>query len=271
MDAYLIDWGILTIKWYSVLMLIAILLAIFIVIKRSEQEGMDSKFIVDLIFYTIICGIIGARLYYVIFNLDYYSKDWWSVFKIWEGGLAIHGAIISGLIYMFYYCKTYSQEFLKITDISALALLLGQAIGRWGNFFNQEAHGQITTITNLKKIHIPDFIINGMNVNGIYYQPTFLYESLWCLAGFLVLFILRKVRKLSVGTLTFLYCIWYGIGRFVIEIYRTDSLSFIGIKAAQVISIILILIGLAGLLLIKNKSKILVYLNNVNRWKNENI
>lgn len=267
MDAYIIDWGIFSIKWYSVLMLVAVLLAIFIVLKRSEQEGIDKKFLVDLVFYTIIFGIIGARFYYVVFNLDYYSKDWWSIFKIWEGGLAIHGAIIAGLIYMFYYCKIYSQEFLKITDISALALLLGQAIGRWGNFFNQEAYGQITKLSSLKKLHIPEFIINGMNVNGIYYQPTFLYESIWCLTGFIALFILRKVRKLQVGTLSCLYAIWYGIGRFVIEIYRSDSLSFIGIKAAQVVSIMLILLGISGLMLIKNKSKILVYLNNVNRWK----
>lgn len=267
MNAYIINLGIISIKWYSFLMLIAIFLAVTIFMKNSSREGFEHKFSNDLLFNTIIFGIIGARLYYVIFNMDYYAKDWLAIIKVWEGGLAIHGAIFAGLGYIFYYCKKYNQEFLKITDILSLSLFLGQAIGRWGNFFNQEAYGQITTSFNLEKLYIPKFIIEGMNIGGVYYQPTFLYESLWCFLGFVIVYIMKKQQKLMVGVLTCFYFIWYGTGRFIIEIFRSDSLSIAGIKAAQVVSIIFIVIGMAGLLLIKNNSKILIYLNNVNRWK----
>ena len=134
-------------------------------------------------------------------------------------------------------------------------LILGQAIGRWGNFFNQEAHGVATTYAKLKDMHIPEFIINNMNIGGIYYTPTFLYESIWCLLGFIVLLIARKFKYLKVGQLTSIYLMWYSIGRFLIEASRTDSLMLGGFKVAQLISVLLFLIGLFAFMILSRRSK----------------
>ena len=143
---------------------------------------------------------------------------------------------------------------LLATDCIVPTILVAQAIGRWGNFFNQEAHGGIVTLEFLKKIHIPNFIIKGMYINGNYYHPTFFYESLWCLLGFILLVIIRRLLKNSKdGTLTFIYLIWYGIGRFFIEGLRTDSL-YLGIfRISQIVSIVIIIIGIIGLIYNKRK------------------
>ena len=125
----------------------------------------------------------------------------------------------------------------------------GQAIGRWGNFFNKEAHGAIVSLDYLKSYHLPDFIINGMYINGFYYKPTFLYESIWCLLGFIVLLILRNIIKRKEGIITYTYFIWYGIGRLIIEGLRTDSLYLGSIRISQLVSIILIISGIIGLIL----------------------
>ena len=152
--------------------------------------------IFNLTFWTVLFGLLGARLYYVLFNWSLYSHDILSIFKFWEGGLAIHGGILFGIITIYLYCKKKNVNFLKILDIAAPALFIAQAIGRWGNFFNSEAHGYATTLTVLKNHKIiPDFIINGMNINGIYYEPTFYYESLWCILGFIALLVIRNRKK----------------------------------------------------------------------------
>ena len=134
-------------------------------------------------------------------------------------------------------------------------LILGQAIGRWGNFFNKEAHGSITTLGHLQKLHLPNFIIKGMYIDGLYYIPTFLYESIWCVIGFILLLILRKKTKYRHhGMLLFTYFIWYGIGRFLIEGLRTDSLYFLSFRVSQIVSIVLILVGIIGLIKINKEN-----------------
>ena len=153
---------------------------------------MGKKFISDLIFYLVIIAILGARTYYVIFNFDTFKDDIIDIFKIWEGGLAIYGAIISSIIFIIYYSKKKKKNYLLVLDTLTPYLILGQCIGRWGNFFNGEAHGTITTLSYLRRLHLPDFIIKGMYINGSYYIPTFLYESLWCFIGFIILLIIRK-------------------------------------------------------------------------------
>jgi phosphatidylglycerol:prolipoprotein diacylglycerol transferase len=130
-------------------------------------------------------------------------------------------------------------------DIAVPSLIIAQAIGRWGNFFNGEAHGPETTLVNLQNMHLPEFIVDGMNIDGIYYHPTFLYESLWCVLGFLLLILIRRYYKcLKIGQLTSFYLIWYGTGRLFIESLRTDSLMLGSLKVAQIISIFMIIIGL---------------------------
>ena len=244
MSPTLISFGNLEIRWYSVLILIAFTLGYFIVINKCKKEKIDLTIISDLCFYIVIFCILGARIYYCIFNLDYYSKNILDIFKIWEGGLAIHGGIIAGILTAYFYNKKKKLPFLKIVDIFIPALVLGQAIGRWGNFFNMEAYGPETTLMELQKIGIPNFIIDGMYINHSYHHPTFLYESLGCLIIFIIILILRNLKKIKTGFITGLYFILYGIIRLFIESLRQDSLMLFNIKVAQLISIIMIIIGL---------------------------
>ena len=166
------------------------------------------------------------------------------ILKTWNGGLAIHGAILGGVLWIIYYCRKKKVNFFKITDMVVISLIIAQAIGRWGNFFNKEAHGIVTTASHLKKLLIPNFIISGMYINGNYYHPTFLYEMLWNLLGFALLLILRKKCKLKTGTLTGIYFMWYSFIRFFIEALRTDSLMLSNIRVARLVSIILFVLGL---------------------------
>ena len=255
MSKYIISIGNFNIRWYSVLLLIAVVVGFLLLAKEGRKYNYNIDFLFNMCFWMIIFGFIGARAYYVIFNFDLYKNDLISIFKIWEGGLAIHGGIIAGFITLIIYCKKYNANLIKITDMCCVPLILGQAIGRWGNFFNQEAHGVATTYAKLKDMHIPEFIINNMNIGGIYYTPTFLYESIWCLLGFIVLLIARKFKYLKVGQLTSIYLMWYSIGRFVIEASRTDSLMLGGFKVAQLVSLLLFLIGLFAFMILSRRSK----------------
>ena len=248
MDRVLFSIGPITIYWYSVTMLLAVLTGIYLSIRESKKQGMYD-FVSDLITYIIVFGIIGARLYYVIFNFDSYKYDPLSIFKIWEGGIAIYGAIIGGFLAIVYLAKKKKQSIIKTTDIIVPGLILAQAIGRWGNFFNGEAHGSEVSIEFLKKLYIPKFIINGMHIDGTYYHPTFLYESVWCILGFIILIITRKLIKEKKGIITCSYFIWYGIGRLFIEGLRTDSLYIGSFRISQIVSIILIAVGLIGIII----------------------
>ena len=243
MNPILIEIGNIKIYWYSIMILAGVLIGSFLVIKESKKFNISKSKISDMIFYIVIFGILGARIYYVIFNMDYYLKNPIDIIKVWEGGLAIHGGIIAGIVYLLYYTKKNNLNTLLITDICVPGLLIGQSLGRWGNFFNGEAHGPQTTLEHLQHLHLPKFIINGMNIDGIYYIPTFLYESIWCLIGLIIVLSIRKL-KIKKGNITGFYLIWYGIGRFIIEQLRTDSLMLNTLKQAQIISIIMIIIGI---------------------------
>lgn len=255
MSPILFEFGSIRIYWYSIIMFIAILTGGSLVLKEAKKFKIPENFMINLIFYLIPIAFIGARIYYVAFNLDYYSQNPINIFKVWEGGLAIHGGIIAGLIFLIFYTKKYKINTLKVLDFFVVGLIIGQAIGRWGNFFNGEAHGAITTLENLQSMYLPNFIIDGMHIGGVYYQPTFLYESIWCLMGFAFLIAMRKYSYLKVGQLTSLYFIWYGIGRFIIEAMRTDSLMIGNLKMAQLVSFLMILIGLIMILCLNKGSK----------------
>ncbi|MBR3198772.1 MAG: prolipoprotein diacylglyceryl transferase [Bacilli bacterium] len=239
-----IDLGFVSIHIYSLCILIGVLLSFYLILKESEKHGFDKEKISDLLFYTIIFGIIGARLYYCLFNLDYYLSNPFSVLKIWEGGLAIHGGIIAGLITIFVYAKRHKLNVLWLLDFIVVGLIIAQAIGRWGNFFNGEAHGSLTTLSHLKGMNLPSFIIKGMKIDGVYYIPTFLYESLWCLLGFIIMILVRHKKNIKIGYLTGFYFIWYSLERFFVEGMRTDSLMLGLFKIAQIISIIMFICGI---------------------------
>lgn len=244
MDKIAIDLGFLQIYWYSIFIFLGLFLGICVILRECKKQNINEDFIVNLIFYTVIFGLIGARLYYVVFNLDHYMKYPLEIIEVWNGGMAIHGGILLGLLCVFIYTKKYKARFLKVLDIIVVGLILGQAIGRWGNFFNGEAFGGITTLENLTNIGIPQFIIDGMYIQGAYHHPTFLYESIWCLAGFIVLLMIRSYKYLKTGQLTGVYLLWYSLGRIVIEGMRSDSLMLGPFRIAQIVSLVGIIIGI---------------------------
>ena len=255
MNPILIEIGNIKIYWYSIMILTGVILGSIIVLKEAKRFNISKNKTSDMLFYTMIFGIIGARIYYVIFNLKYYIQDPISIIKVWEGGLAIHGGIIAGILYIIYYTKKNNIDTIRMFDICAPGLLIGQAIGRWGNFFNGEAHGPITTLEYLQRLHIPYFIIEGMKIDGNYYIPTFFYESLICIMGLIIILILRRTNLFKKGNITSFYLIWYGIGRTIIESYRTDSLMMNTLKQAQIISIIMITIGIILFIITIKKEK----------------
>lgn len=240
--------GNLTVTWYAIFILSGIIVAYILINKESKKYNISSSFVSNLIFWCVIFGIIGARIYYVLFNLDYYMQDPIEIIKIWNGGLAIHGGIIAGIITLVVYCKKYKINILKMTDIACVGVIIAQAIGRWGNFFNGEAHGGIVSRAFLENLHLPNFVIDGMHIGKYYYAPTYLYESVLNVIGFILLIIIRKFKKIKLGNITALYLIWYGIVRFIIESMRTDSLLLGNMKIAQLISIIMIIIGIIMLI-----------------------
>ena len=253
MNRTLIKLGPISIYWYSVMIALGFLAAMIVCLTEVKRKKLDIEKYSNMVFYAVLFGILGARIYYVLFNLDYYLKMPSEILKVWHGGLAIHGGIIAGILVAYFYTKKYKMNFWKTLDISVVGIIIAQAIGRWGNFFNQEAFGKLTTKAALIKQRIPNFIIDGMYIDGAYYQPTFLYESVWSLIGFIIMLFLRRTKKLKVGYLTGFYLIWYSIGRCFIEYFRSDSLMLGTIKVAQLISLSLIVIGI--IVIIKSTKK----------------
>ncbi|MBO0997810.1 prolipoprotein diacylglyceryl transferase [Bacillus sp. SD075] len=240
-----IDLGPIQVHWYGLIIGFGVLLGLIIALRESERRGLDKEIFTDMILFAVPIAIISARIYYVIFQWEYYSQNPGDIIKIWNGGIAIHGALIGSVLTAIVFAKVKKVSFWKLADIAAPSLLLGQAIGRWGNFMNQEAHGREITRSFLENMHLPEFIINQMYINGAYYHPTFLYESIWNIVGVLILLSLRKVN-LRRGELFLTYVIWYSIGRCYIEGLRTDSLMLTeSLRIAQVISIVLVVVAIA--------------------------
>ena len=248
MNPIAVNIGNLSITWYAIFILSGIILAYILINKEAKKFNIPTSFVSNLVFWCVIFGIIGARIYYVIFNLDYYAQDPIEAIKVWNGGLAIHGGIIAGIITLILYCKKEKVDPLKMLDIGVPYVMLAQAIGRWGNFFNSEAHGPIVSKAFLVSHHIPKFVINGMYIDGHYYHPTFFYESVLCLLGFILLITIRRLKYTKKGNTMALYLIWYGTIRYFIESLRTDSLMLADFKMAQVISIIMIIVGVIMLI-----------------------
>ena len=255
MDRVMFSVGPISVYWYSFFIIMAVIIGYNMVINYSKKINYRTSAVIDMVLGLVASAIIGARVYYVIFNFDAYRDDLFEILMIWNGGLAIYGAIIGGVLYSLYYCKKKELNFIKLLDIFSLPLLLGQAIGRWGNFFNGEAYGGETTYEVLKSMFIPEFIIEGMFIDGSYRLPTFLYESLWCLLGVIILFFIRRRDMQINGRQISFYLIWYGIGRFFIEGLRSDSLYLGDFRISQIVSLGLILIGVLIRIFIKIKNK----------------
>jgi len=222
------------IRWYGILIAIGIILGIIIAQYNCKWREADYDNLLNIVLLSLPIGIIGARLYYVIFEFKNYENNIIEAFNIRNGGLAIHGGLIFAIGTALIYTKIKKLNFINFADVAAPSIILAQALGRWGNFFNQEAHGDAVSYEFIK--HFPIFIQKGMNINGIYYNPTFLYESAWNVIVFIILmFLLRKSKKN--GIVFFTYIGLYSIGRFIIEGMRTDSLMIGNVRMAQLVSL----------------------------------
>ena len=245
MNPIIVSIGSFELRWYSVLIAIAVVIGYFLILNESSRFKIKKEFMFNMMFWTLIFAIVGARLYYVAFNLEYYMSNPIEILEVWKGGLAIHGGLLFGATTVLIYCKKYKVRVGKILDIIVPALLFGQAIGRWGNFFNGEAYGTIVTYEQLVNMKIiPQFVIDNMLINGSYHLPMFYFESLWCLLGFFLSLFLRRRKYIKDGQLVAFYMIWYGVARFFIEMFRTDALMVGNIRIAQVVSIAMFVIGL---------------------------
>lgn len=236
------------IRWYAITMVTGIVLGLLLAYWRRKEFGYSEDFLLDYFIWVVPISVIGARLYYVVFSWDNYKDNLLEIFAIRNGGLAIHGAILFGFIVTLLYIHYKKENLLKFLDFVVPSLALGQAIGRWGNYFNMEAHGRITDVP--WAIPVYDYAHEI-----IYVHPTFLYESILDFAlCFFLLFYEKKIEK-KTGQATCIYLMVYSIGRFFIEGLRTDSLMFLGLRQAQLISILLFIIGFAGYLYLSKKGR----------------
>jgi phosphatidylglycerol---prolipoprotein diacylglyceryl transferase len=235
----------LDVRWYGILIAAGVLLGMLVAKYDCRWRKLEYEVLLDVILISLPLGIVGARLYYVVFEFNNYKYNFLDIFNIRQGGLAIHGGIIFAVISALIYSRYKKISFLKLADVAAPSIILAQALGRWGNFFNQEAHGGPVSYQFIK--HFPHFIQKGMYIEGSYYHPTFLYESVWnIIVFFLLMNLIRKSRK--TGIVFFTYIGLYSIGRFFIEGLRTDSLMLGPIRIAQLISLLGVIMWLGFLI-----------------------
>ena len=236
------------IYWYGIILACAMLAGLFLCMKQAKRFGLTEDNVLDLVLWAVPCCILGSRIYYVIFYLDLYrnadgSLDWGRIVAIWDGGLAIYGTVIAGVIVVLIFTKVKKLRFAAMTDLAAMGLLLGQIIGRWANFINREAFGGLTDLPWRMRLWVS-------TTQYIEVHPTFLYESLWNLVGLLLmLLVITKGRRFD-GENTWFYFLWYGLGRSWIEGLRTDSLylfnwTFMGqpIRVSQVLSMVMVVVA----------------------------
>ncbi|HEY8347245.1 MAG TPA: prolipoprotein diacylglyceryl transferase [Symbiobacteriaceae bacterium] len=245
-DPVAIRLGPISIRWYGILFVTAILAAVWTTMRAARNRGLDPEFVPDAAMVVVPAGIIGARLYEVfVLQWPYYRQHPGEILAIWHGGLAIHGGVLGALLVGAIFAWYRRQPFWLWADMASPGLILAQAIGRWGNFFNQEAYGDPAPAWLVDRM--PGWLREGMTIHGTVMHPTFLYESLWNLAVFGVLYWVQQRRPPS-GVVFCLYLILYNVGRFFIESIRQDSTFIFGLRVAQVMAVALILVGAALLL-----------------------
>lgn len=248
----------LEVKWYGVIIVTGMMLAVWLASREAVRVGLEEDDIIDFMFWGLPLSLLGARAYYVAFEWQYYAQHPAEILAIRNGGLAIYGGLLAGGIVMYFFTRSRYISFWKFLDIAAPSVIVAQAIGRWGNFMNQEAYGGPTTRQFLETLHLPDFIINNMQIEGVYHHPTFLYESTWNLIGFVLLLVLRRQKNFfKEGEILLSYVMWYSLGRFFIEGMRTDSLWAFGgaIRISQLLSVILFIVSLGLFIYRRTKVK----------------
>ena len=252
MDPIAFQIGSFEIRWYGILIAFGVIVAIMLASYNCKKKDVDFDIILDGFFVAFPTAIIGARMYYVAFEFENYKDNLIDMFNIRKGGLAIHGGLIGAFLAIYIFTKIRKIDILKYIDIAAPSIILAQAIGRWGNFMNGEAHGGEVSYEFISKF--PKFIQDGMNIGGTYYQPTFLYESIWNLIVCIILLvILYNKNNKHDGIVIASYMILYSLGRVFIEGLRTDSLMLGNIRIAQLISAVGIIVGAGIILKIRTK------------------
>ncbi len=233
--------------WYGILISLGLMLAVLYGIPRTKQVGLNQDDVFNMILLSVPTAIVFARLYYVIFSWEYYAGDWLSVFDIRGGGLAIYGGIIGVVLVLVSYCRKKKLSLGVVLDVLSVGLLIGQAVGRWGNFVNGEAFGTSTDLPWAMSIQ------QGFTVIATKVHPTFLYESLWNGIGILVLLFYRRFHRFE-GEEFCGYLVWYGLGRSWIEGLRADSLYIGGLRVSQMLAVLTVLVGL-GIIIYQRKKK----------------
>lgn len=284
---YLIKIGNFELRIYSLMYILALFLGIFVAKKDkiSKSKGLTDKMIEDFAYLSMLGGIVGARIYYVILKWDYYSQNLSEIIKVWHGGLAIHGGIIGGLLVALIYSKIKNIKLGVITDLSVSPLILGQALGRIGNLFNGEIHGvptitpisvilkgnfnkwyqEYNLLTPLQKLNVKEVVPWGIKFPldspagsefpNMYLHPAMIYEMILNFIAFFLLYFYFRKKKYKTGILTMMYLISYGIIRIIVSLFRAEDLYFLNIKAPYIISLIMIIIGIVGIIYINNKEK----------------
>ncbi len=252
-----------SVKWYGLLIAIGLLLAVTYCFRRLKEFGLEEDRMIDVVPAGLVGAVIGARLYYVVLHPENF-KDFTDILAIRDGGLAIYGGVIGALLLGCLMARFRKLRILPVLDIASMGFLIGQSIGRWGNFFNQEAFGTNTELPwGMSGGRIQNYLIyyqaelaeKGIEVNPFLpVHPCFLYESLWCIAGFVILHFYHKKRKFD-GEIFCMYLVWYGIGRFFIEGLRIDSLYIGSIRASQALALISAVIGIALIIIMRVKNK----------------
>ncbi|KZR90887.1 Prolipoprotein diacylglyceryl transferase [Synechococcus sp. MIT S9508] len=250
--------GPFVLRWYGLLIAVAVLIGLNLSSWLARQRGLDANLISDLLPILVLAAVIGARTYYVAFEWDSYQRSWWDAFAIWKGGIAIHGALLGGSLAVILFCRWRRVSFWNVLDVLVPSVVLGQAIGRWGNFFNSEAFGVPTDLP--WKLFIPAANRPSVFKTAEFFHPTFLYESLWNIGIFvllMVLFRLGRQNKISLpsGALSCIYLLSYSLGRIWIEGLRIDPLCLGGqppfcdggLRIAQLMSLSLMSIAGFGL------------------------
>lgn len=260
------------IYWYGVIIAFGFLSGAMISARLASKFTLEEEHIYDYLFFAVPAALVGLRAYYVVFYLERYintdgSLDWAAIFRISDGGMAIYGGIIAAVIVLVFFCKARKVEFFHLADVMSIGLILGQAIGRWGNFANVEAYGGLTSgpwrmcsesiaSEMFQKGYATEAEVTAILEGTLGVHPTFFYESVWNFVGFGILLLLTGKRRTFAGKLFMTYCAWYGLGRFIIEGMRTDSLYFFGLefmgyplRSSQMLSLAIFVVGGVFLLL----------------------